>query len=88
MICSTIIGSEASGLQPGGVYHHQHQKYSFRVSESLKIEMGSQHNTIKHHAIGSPTIYAPYFSTKKVSDLRSARLFQPWSSRYEEKYIK
>ena len=35
-------GSEASGLQPGGVYHHQFQKYLVRDSESLKNETGSQ----------------------------------------------
>ena len=36
------IGSEPSGLQPGGVYlSPPSSKISFRVSESLKIKMGS-----------------------------------------------
>ena len=36
------VGLEELGLQPGGVHHHHLQKYPFRESESLKIEMGSQ----------------------------------------------
>ena len=45
--------------QLGSVYHHQLQKYPFRVSESLKIETESQRDTIKCPTTGCPTITQP-----------------------------
>ena len=64
------LGSEASGLQPvGRLYHHQMQKYLFRVSESLKIETGSQQDTTNRPAIGCPT----FDTAKTYSSLQIRR---------------
>ena len=41
------------------VYHHQLQEYLFRVSESLRIETGSQQYITECSAIGCPTITQP-----------------------------
>ena len=41
--------------QLDGVFHHQLQKYLFRVSESLKIEAGSPQDITKCPAISCPT---------------------------------
>ena len=49
------LGPEVLGLQPFGRYHHQLQKYLFRVCHNLKIEMEASKNTNTNPAPGCQT---------------------------------